>query len=88
MQMHAEQHKRMNGDYGSQDRLDFSDFWKLIKNMSLEHVTVSLEAKKKKKTQYRKTKYNSKVYNNMLLLRSAAGAPTNALKSFISTNGM
>ena len=54
--------------------------------MSLEHVTVSLEAKKKKK--YRKTKYNSKVYNNMLLLRSATGAPANTLKSFISANGM
>ena len=27
MQMHAEPHKRRGGDYGSQDRLDFSDFF-------------------------------------------------------------
>ena len=47
MQMHAEQHKRNNGD--------FFFFGKLI-NKYGSHETMLLGAKKK--TQFRKTKYN------------------------------
>ena len=73
--MHAEPHKRRNGDYMSQDRLDFSDFfsfWKLI-NKHYSCGTVSLGAKK---TQCKDAKYNPNIYNDMLLLRSAVGAPS------------
>ena len=49
--MHAEQHKRMNEDYGSQDRLNFSDFLKTNE----KHVTGTCNyvtgSKKKKNTE-------------------------------------
>ena len=65
MRMHAEPCKRRNGEYSSQGRLDFSDFlfWKLISKHG-SYGTVSVGAEK---PQCRKTKYNSKVYHNMLL---------------------
>ena len=41
-------------------------------------VAVELCHWEQKKRQCRKSKYNSKVYNDMFLLRSAAGALTSA----------
>ena len=72
MQMHEELHKRVNMDYSSQNRIYISDCcWKLI-NKHGSCGTVPLWAKR---TQCGKTKYNPKVYSNMLLVGFAAGRP-------------
>ena len=74
MQTHAEPHKIRNGDYSSQDRLDFSYFFKKLVNKHGTCGTVSLGAK----NHNAETKvYNPKVYNKTLPpLRYAPGAPT------------
>ena len=60
MQMHAEQHKRMNGDYGSQDRLDFSDFLKTDKKHVTGTCNCVTESKKNQK------KHNTEKLNTVL----------------------
>ena len=66
-------HKRENGDYSSQVRLDISGVFLKLINKHRNFGTVSLGGKK---PQCRKIKYNSKVCNNMLLRRSVASVPT------------
>ena len=80
MQMHAEPHKKGLGSTVLNIDIIFLIFFKLINN----HGSCKTMSKTKnkassliiKQTQCRKTKYSPKVYNNMLLLRSAAGTST------------